>query len=465
MILLALLVPVIIGYLSVRLFLPVRLRWNSSNLLLVSLAPGVGMGVCSCVYFVTLVMNWRQPLTLALVCIALLAANVWMARRGALSLPAVISGKPGPALTGVFLLATAIAVLTFMLSWQAEPQGQWDAWSIWNLRARMLFRGGEEWRVAFSNLLPWSHPDYPLLIPAAIALCWSLAGAESIEVPAAVAFLFTFGALGVLVATIRIVRGGSSAMLAGILLASTPAWLRLGASEYADVPLAFFIVSTLALFALQDRFPASVRYSALAGATAGLAAWTKNEGLLFVGAVALARLLAVAFFGRSNPSLRQLPAFAAGLAPVLAVVIYFKLAYAGPSDLLGAKPRLTDISRYLGAFYAFVKEAFAIGNFVIPVIVALAAYWYFARFRWDQRERPALATLAITLCLMIAGYYAVYVALTKDLQWQLDSSLQRLSMHLWPAMALLFFMAVGAPAGPPIEPEKARKRNTRGPRK
>ena len=86
------------------------------------------------------------------------------------------------------------------------------------------------------------------------------------------------------------IRGRSQAMLGGLMLTGTPYFLIHGASQYADVPLGFFFLATLTLFCLQDRFPKHSRgVLVLAWMTAGMAAWTKNEGLLFLLAIVVAR--------------------------------------------------------------------------------------------------------------------------------------------------------------------------------
>ena len=54
-------------------------------------------------------------------------------------------------------------------AWENNPQGNWDAWSIWNLRARFLAAGGIVAHRAWSPLLSSTHPEYPLLTSAFVA--------------------------------------------------------------------------------------------------------------------------------------------------------------------------------------------------------------------------------------------------------------------------------------------------------
>ena len=73
----------------------------------------------------------------------------------------------------------------------------------------------------------------------------------------------------------------------------------------------------------------------LAGFTAGCASWTKNEGMLFVGATSLALLIPVLWKGRD--ALRHFAAFLAGTALPLALVLWFKRVVATPSDIFGGR--------------------------------------------------------------------------------------------------------------------------------
>ncbi len=197
--------------------------------------------------------------------------------------------------SGFYLLLISGTLVLILIS-ILYPHGNWDAWAIWNNRARFIFRGAENWQDGFSPLLGWSHPDYPLLLPLAIARGWFYLGEETPWVPSALALLFTLSTTGILVSSLSPIKSSSQGYLAGILLLGTPFFLIHGASQYADIPLAFYLLSGIALLSLSDRRPAN-NYGAsiLAGLLIGFSAWTKNEGqvlaaliplsLLFVGAL------------------------------------------------------------------------------------------------------------------------------------------------------------------------------------
>src|SRR5205085_4418604 len=53
-------------------------------------------------------------------------------------------------LISVLIVAVVFLVLDFRVATQANPDGEWDASGIWNLRARYLASGPETWRRAIS---------------------------------------------------------------------------------------------------------------------------------------------------------------------------------------------------------------------------------------------------------------------------------------------------------------------------
>ena len=83
------------------------------------------------------------------------------------------------------------------------------------------------------------------------------------------------------------IRGAVAVGLA--LLAAGP-WVWEVCSQCADIPLGLFFVATLALIA-KAIHQSDPLLMAAAGITSSLAAWTKNEGLLFVAVVGLVLLV------------------------------------------------------------------------------------------------------------------------------------------------------------------------------
>lgn len=406
----------------------------------VALALGLGLGLASVAQFFSLLLLGPGALGAAVSLVAGLAAGAAIAR--APGEPTVSGERIRRGLAIAFAVVAATAIVDFVLCTWNAPLGRWDAWMIWNLRARFIARPGDAWREAFSDRLPWSHPDYPLALPLSVAGLWRLCGSETVLVPAALGFVYTFATTGVLVGVVRAVRGANLAMLAGIALLGTDTFVRHGASQYADVPLGFHVLVALGALALADA-GAGRGWLAVAGAAAGLAAWTKNEGVVFLGALAVARAAGGLRDGRALA--REAGLFAAGAAPALVALATFKLALAPPNDLLAAQgaptaARLADASRWAAILGALARDLARLPLFLalVPAVALLGA----REGAWRDRT---VRVVAATLGLVALGWFAAYLTTPFPLDWHLKTSLPRLILQTWPSAILLAFLVARSP--------------------
>ncbi len=369
-------------------------------------------------------------------------------------------------LTAAIVIALCVAVYSAVLHTWAHPSGDgWDAFAIWNLHARFLFLGGAHWRDGFSSLIPWSHPDYPMLLPAAIAHFWAYLGHDGRSVPAVIALCFTFATVGLLFSSLSMLRGSTLAMLGSLALLTTPFFIEQGTSQYADVPLSFFILATVVHLCFHDQDSADGHASFsllfLAGLSAGFAAWTKNEGLLFLCAILAARALIFLRYRLTRVAARAVPArlrenwmapivLLAGAIPALLLIAGFKHFLAPPGDLFSSSTpimhKLLDPVRYWIVLKWFTKEFFLFGHWLIPCSLLLAGF-YFAFGRAERREaQPGFRTSRLALIFTLAGFFAIYLITPYDLYWHLRFSLSRLFLQLWPSVIFLFFVALPVPA-------------------
>jgi hypothetical protein len=431
--------------------------------LIASLAVGLGFGLSACASFLSLSLFGAFPHGLIVTDVGLLLllgiAGFWAFARNA---PRAAADAPPAALSPGrlrWLLCCALAItlvcalLTFVLLSLRSPHGAWDAWMIWNLRARFIMRAGSDWRDAFSGLLGALHPDYPLLLPLSVARLWQYLGWESQAAPTAIAMLFTFSTVALAWASLAILRTPSQAALAALLLLGTSALLMHGAFQIADVPLGYFILATLAGLCLKDRLPErGTALLVVTGMTAGLAAWMKNEGWLVLVSVVLARA-SVLGRTRSWASWRhELRAFVSGLAPVLLVVLYFKFALAPPNDLLShlgwheTVPRLLEPMRYVEMLQGFEDAVVDLGRAaLINPLLVLLFYLVCVGIEPDERDRRGLATGFVTLGLMVNGYGLVYLTTSAALALHMANSAERLLLQLWPSAVFLAFLAACPP--------------------
>ena len=438
----ALAVSTLLGYFIVTLLWPPEISRRPAF----ALAPGIGAGLCSLIFFV-----FRRPMFTVEIALLVILATLWLLKgRGRFVDPRKTVLQWRPSVIGLFLTGVLALVLSgLMLRVNIVPHGDWDGFAIWNSHARYLYRDGASWQRDIQNSF---HPDYPLLVPSLTARLWRYAGEEAPEAAGILGMVFTLSGIALLATTLAELRDPWLAILATLPLASTPFYLEYGVSHSADVPISFYFLSTVALICLSERALNQPRLLALAGFTAGCAGWTKNEGVLFILIVTAVLLLPVLF--RKPKAVSRFGWFVAGLALPLAVIAAFKLTIAPPNDITSNRhyveviEKLLNLDRYSTILDAFAKTMWSFGDWSVQPVIP---FLLFVGLRVANREairsfgwRASVAVFA----LMLTGYYAVYVVTPIDLHTHIESSLPRLCLQLWP-MFLLVCGLLAAPAESP----------------
>ncbi|MGE5073475.1 MAG: hypothetical protein ACM3MF_08615 [Anaerolineae bacterium] len=448
MIALVFLLPVLSGVLLVHLLWPDRSL--SALALKFFLGIGTGLGINSLLYFVYLRVfagqHWFIYVQLASL-ILLIGLNTWRERQIELPWPTLSWSAHLPGVTKVLLTAAAAVFLISLLSTASyilrRRQGDWDAWMMFNRAARFIYRAQSNWLDSFSPRIdPIFHADYPLLLAMNIASGWDTLGSETPHVPMAQSALFAVGCAGLFVSALALTRSPGQAALGMIVFWGTPAVVNEGARELADLPLAYFVLATMVLiqlYMLRGR-PALL---VLAGLAAGLAAWTKNEGSVFVIAAAMG--LTAAYLRREP--LRPLGWYALGVGLPLAIVLYFKLVLAPRSDVLSNSPvhaaaQALDPARHIEILRFFGEQFLYFGGWSIlgvpvGIVLVLLVYLLLARQPAEPRQRPLLVAGIVLLAVQALGYYAVYVITPYDLTWHLTYSVSRIFLQIFPLVALV----------------------------
>jgi hypothetical protein len=396
----------------------------------------IGLGVWSATYaFALLSVGPRAQMPKDAV-LAAAGAAVFFSYRAQVRQPA--NSRPCPAPRWLWLafgIAAGTAAAVFVHDTCRFPDGGYDAFQTWNLRARFLARAGERFSDAFSPHMEfWSNQDYPWLVPGIVAQGFVLAGERAL-IPVAVAALF--GALAVLIPMFSLARtrGTGWALLAGIAILTTPCFAVFVAHQESDVPLSVYICGTVAVLLLaQNKDAYSPRLVLLAGLLAGLGAWTKNEGILYVLCFTAALII-------RTRSWRIAGRFMTGAFPLLALAAYFKIAFAPPNELLrfstlaGVAARAVDVHRWIELFVLSLRRIVYFQDFALwvvaeCVIVAIS----FRRF-----SRTITGTAFV---LVSAAYALIYVLQPHPLGWLYAHSVERIFIQVWPATVLITVLDV-----------------------
>jgi hypothetical protein len=381
----------------------------------------------------------------AALALAALAARRRRADRVVLSPRSSPRSSPPPLLVAAVIAALSLALGLFLVSSLSSPHGGWDAWITWNLRVRQVYTAEPGWRAGFAPLPGIHHPDYPLLLPGFIARLWLCAGTEWATAAPLVAMGFTFGTAAIAATALAPLRGGACGAVAALALLGTPAFIEQGAGQYADVPLAFFILASLAAAALAVERGGGGAW-VVAGAMAGCAAWTKNEGIVLVPALTIVALIR-ARRTRGGAALRTLGWFLAGLTPVAVAVVSFKVLVTADNDIVSPAraddivQNLADPSRYLTVLSGMLARMVRLGGVTAFSLVALVLV--LRAVRREAAPRPNGAPLVgATLAALLAAYVLSYVITPHDLEWHLRTSVDRLLLHLWPGAVFTLLLAL-----------------------
>ena len=431
----------------------VHLLWKNDHpaafLLKVFSGMGLGLGITSCLYFLRLLLFPGQGGYLLIQFVFLTTVLIALFSQKRISIHISLNTL-SPTRTGVLLGAAAIFVGVIALYYSVifarlAPHGDYDAQAIWNLRARFIYRSGDAWENAFSPLINRNfHMDYPLLIPMNVVGGWNTLGGEVLRVPAALSMLFLFGMAGILYSTIAYLRSGSQAAITTIVLLATPGLLLFSTFQTADIPLTYFFLASACLFVLAaNENNRSLLF--LSGMMAGLAAWTKNEGVPFI---VLMMLFTGFVFGLRRARILTLSLLAGTAFPLLILFLFKTLISVnndlftnnGLSEMIG---KLLDPTRYLQILTHLTTELAHLGNWPISIITILLVYGWIVGLR--KPDHFAEKALWIVPASQLVVYLLVYVVTPHDLQWHMNYSMSRLLIHLFPLALFSFFLFVNTP--------------------
>src|SRR5262249_47311826 len=185
---------ILIGLLTIGCLWQVPLGLPGYRIFSGFLGVGIGLGLCASAFYGWLAVvggpDRTFPLAELALALALAALGLYLRKRRGARARETSIGRPPVSLPWLSLalwLGFGGSLLAFLVESAVAPQGGWDGGMTWNMHARAICRGGGHWSVVLTTLPAWSHPDYPLLVPASVARIWTYLGQETVLAPTAVA--------------------------------------------------------------------------------------------------------------------------------------------------------------------------------------------------------------------------------------------------------------------------------------
>jgi hypothetical protein len=378
----------------------------------------------------------------------LLPLGLWASRR-AWRREAPLETREGPRHAADWALPAllgAVLVPAFGLALTTSEPG-WDGAAIWHFKGRMLYVDGRISLAALTDpVRGYSHPEYPLHLPLLLGGLARAIGTWDDRVLFAVTPL-AYGSLLLLVyGTARLVARRWVALVVVGGVAPLPGLAVHLAAGVADLPLAMYAAGTLA--GLVRWLTSGDRGAlALAGLTAGLGAWTKQEGWLLLGASWLAAWLWARRYGQQRAALVPPLAVALVVAAPWQVVRLGAGISADPYGLRGWEP-LWRLPTILGGVAGELGSLDHWGALWLAAVVC-SVPWGRA-----SAHSPRAAFPATLLWTAVAAYVAAYATTPHDLVWHLATSLPRLLLPLLAVAACVVAVRLETLAGPGGRPAK-----------
>lgn len=443
-------------------------RWGRENgngrpslTMIVALSGICGVGTLGFVLFwislLGLVPSFGVVFVVGLLAAITLATWFWRRGRAGLVLPEWKGRFRVVDLLALFPLALIayILITAFASAWYL-PMDEWDAWAIWQLKAKILTHVPlSPTPDIFHDLtIRFSHLRYPLMVPTLVAGLWGTVGQQDESLARMLLGLFYLLLPVILYSTMRWRLGRTSAMLLTAAQVALPTVFHWGMAGTADLAVTTFYAASVCLLIKwidQRQTPDLV----LMGLLSAFAAFTKNEGL----ALAALNVLVVVLFAalrRPRPNRQGWLTVAAVAAGMLLIMVpWFVWSHSIPAGDEDYASKLTpdrvvsNLSRLpqiSAAFWDQFSDPARWGSFWL--LAPCAALLGFKA--WRQPNMWALWILALLHLGLYIMIYIIYVpTASMTLQGLFDTSLDRVLLHITPVITLIFawhWASVSAPA-------------------
>ncbi len=429
--LLSLAISSILGFLLIHL---ISSKKPIDSLQKIVLSPVVGLGLSGQLMFYGLVINeayspaWAWGLHAAALVLLILL------NRQTLKIPQVSLERRTLWGLGVVLLL----LIPFWREAHFFPFGGWDAWSCWNLKARFIFLGGEDWKRMLDPVMWQSNNHYPFLLPLINVWGWSFYGEPTVLVPMFNAVTLSFLTAALMWTSVDRLTASRWSFLPSVVLFSIPFMVTLSISQYSDILVALYLLT--ALIALTHaRLENNSGWAAISGCCVGLMSFVKTEGMV---AGAIIFTMAFVYFLAGRRDTRLLGSFMIAALLFLLPTIIFKLLLA-PANVAFTNgltstesPATLQRLQWIGMFLTVELVAQKWNGLWILLLsgIALAGLKSLRDGRWIT---PAVI-LSFLACAL--GYY--YLNTYFEVLWWLKTSLNRVLFIILPALVWWAFYSL-----------------------
>ncbi|MBF0478980.1 MAG: hypothetical protein HQL26_05820 [Candidatus Omnitrophica bacterium] len=426
----------LIGFLAIN-----KVTENNQFPLILKYILGMGLGLLlsgQITFYSLLLCNQIQPVLIIVIHIILISFLIfngsprWWSldhRRGG---PSVI-----PILIYLIILSALILTASFF------PYGGWDAWGIWNLKARFIFLGGTQWRNMLDPALFQTSNHYPFLWPLMNVWIWCFGKSAPTYIPLVSSLTYAIGLPLLLGFGLYTTTKHKLSFLPAFLFALLPLYQLLSISQYADVLIAFFLLAVFIFFHLSLEQKSSSLFF-LTGIFCGAMSFIKDEGLASTILISFLVLILIAINQNfSNRKLKIIGKFLLGVfltfLPALIFQFFIRpaslqfenglISKTNPSSLF----RLAIILRYYAAEFLSIKWQ------GIWIIILCGILFNLKKIKTVPSYTLIVGFTVLYMMTLTANYF---INTHIPLIFWLVSSVNRLILSLIPPLLFLIFHGI-----------------------
>jgi len=350
----------------------------------------------------------------------------------------------------IYFITLIILFIPLFIMAKFYPYGGWDAWAVWNFKAKFLLMAGNHWNLIFDPALWRSSPHYPLLLPLINLWGWSFLDEPTYQVPMLTSLLFTFLTMGLLITGLKEWSKSHLVILSAVCFTVSPFLAKTAVSQYCDVLFGYYLLASIFCLIKARQFN-NPGYGFLAGIFTGFLSFTKSEGL--VAGLILTALSVFYLIGQHEPPTTfskktgikdkfTMIAFAVGCALTMipAIVFYTFLAPENITSINGllSKTNPADFTRLkiILIFYAMELVSNKWNGLWIVLFFGLS-------LGWKNILKPQILIIPLFLSLYTLTVSFYYFTNTYfEIAWWLSVSLNRILGAVIPTVIFWVFYAL-----------------------
>lgn len=337
--------------------------------------------------------------------------------------------NPKLAYLAYFLLILQIILIS--LSCFQIPLGMWDAQAIWNLKAKFLAFGNENWSKIFENRFDYIHRDYPMLLPATIARAFYYTNDSNYIISIFYAIFFTSSCLLLLYKYLEKQTNAYIGITSIIIITSNMYFIIYGSWQYADIPIAlYFFISIYYL----SKYIKSLKTNDLKACIlfSSLTPWIKNEGKTFI-LTYIAILLYITYKNK-----KQIMQYFVFYIPNFIFLYQLKMLSQSNNYLIN---NITERLHYLINLERHKTILSYITTNIPFFYIAFLSFIVIYTLKSTIKEKK-LYLISLPIIFNALAYYCVYLITPFDLNWQLETSCVRVYLQLLPSIIFIFFTII-----------------------